>query len=115
MTQTTIDAPTFKALQDAAGADFVAELVQTFIGEAPNMIADLRSALDAGDAERFRRVAHSLKSNSHTFGAVGLGQLARELELSARERTAAADVKPIDRLAQEFTVVAARLQEMSRG
>jgi HPt (histidine-containing phosphotransfer) domain-containing protein len=115
MTQPLIDAPTFKALQEAAGTDFVADLVQTFIGEAPAMIAELRSALAAGDAERFRRVAHSLKSNSNTFGAVGLGSLARELELSARERTAAADAKPIDVLAQEFSRVAARLEELSRG
>lgn len=115
MTQDTIDAPTFKALQDAAGADFVADLVQTFLGEVPVMIAELRSALAAGDAERFRRVAHSLKSNSNTFGAVGLGTLARDLELSARERIAAADAKPIDALEHEFARVAARLQEMSRG
>lgn len=115
MTQSTIDAPTFKALQEAAGADFVADLVQTFLGEAPGMIAELKTALAAGDAERFRRVAHSLKSNSNTFGAVGLGQLARELELSARERTAAADAKPIEALAQELSRVAARLEEMSRG
>ena len=115
MTQTEIDATTFRSLQDAAGADFVADLVQTFIGEAPNMISELRSALAAGDAERFRRVAHSLKSNSNTFGAVSLGQLARELELSAKERTAAADANPIDTLAAEFSRVAARLEEMSRG
>lgn len=115
MTQSTIDAPTFKALQDAAGADFVADLVQTFLGEAPGMIAELRSSLAAGDAERFRRVAHSLKSNSNTFGAVGLGQLARELELSAKERTAAGDPGPIEDLAQEFSRVAARLEAMARG
>lgn len=113
--QPTVDAATFKALQEAAGADFVADLVRTFVDEAPRMIAELRSALAAGDAERFRRAAHSLKSNGNTFGATALGTLARELELSARERTAAGDAAPIEALAREFTRVAARLEEMSRG
>ena len=113
MTQTTIDAPTFKALQDAAGADFVAELVQTFIGEAPNMIADLRSALDAGDAERFRRVAHSLKSNSHTFGAMALGALARDLELGGVQAARARD-DALVAVRQEYARVAERLKELCR-
>jgi histidine phosphotransfer protein HptB len=115
MTQHTIDAQTFKALQDAAGADFVVDLVGTFIEEAPGMIAELRAALAQRDAERFRRVAHSLKSNSNTFGAVALGMLARELELSAKERVAAGDPAPLEALAQEFARSAERLEEMARG
>ena len=115
MTQDTIDAQTFKALQDAAGADFVVDLVETFIEEAPAMMADLEAALGARDTERFRRAAHSLKSNSNTFGAVALGLLARELELAAKERVAAGDPAPLEALAQEFTRSAARLREMARG
>lgn len=114
MAQDTIDAHTFKALQDAAGADFVVELVQTFLEEAPAMIAELRESLAAGDTERFRRVAHSLKSNSNTFGAVPLGLLARDLELAAKER-ATIEAAKIDGLAREYERAAARLQEMARG
>ena len=78
MTETTIDRATFEALQQTAGAEFVGELVDTFLEEAPPMLQDLRSALAAGDADRFRRAAHSLKSNSNTFGALALGALARD-------------------------------------
>ena len=46
-------------------------------------------ALAAGDAERFRRAAHSLKSNSNTFGALALGALARELELGGLDAATA--------------------------
>jgi histidine phosphotransfer protein HptB len=45
------------------------------------LLAELRSARAAGSAERFRRAAHSLKSNGNTFGATGLADLARALEL----------------------------------
>ncbi len=76
-----IDDAVFAELQATAGADFVAELVGTFFEEAPQMLAELRAALAAGAAEPFRRAAHSLKTNAHTFGAMALGAKARELEL----------------------------------
>ena len=81
----TIDLPTFTALQEAAGAEFVAELVDTFLEEAPAMMKSLDDALARRDAEAFRRAAHSLKSNSYTFGATELGARAKELELGGLE------------------------------
>ena len=60
MTTPAIDLPTFTELQETAGADFVAELVGTFLEEAPRMLAELRSALAARSADAFRRAAHSL-------------------------------------------------------
>ncbi len=54
----TIDRATFAELQDAAGADFVAELVQTFLEEAPVMQQELRDALASGNADSFRRAAN---------------------------------------------------------
>ena len=77
MTSTAIDLAVFNELQATAGEDFVAELVDTFLEEAPQMFRELRAALRDGDAERFRRAAHSLKSNAHTFGATRLAALAR--------------------------------------
>ena len=38
---------TFEALQQAAGSEFVGELVDTFLSEAPLMQQDLRAALAA--------------------------------------------------------------------
>jgi HPt (histidine-containing phosphotransfer) domain-containing protein len=75
-----IDIAVLDELGQTAGEDFVAELVGTFFEEAPEMLAALRQALQAGNAESFRRNAHSLKTNAHTFGAMALGALARELE-----------------------------------
>ena len=37
------------------------------------MLADLAQSLAALDADRFRRAAHSLKSNGNTFGALSVG------------------------------------------
>ena len=111
MTKSAINLSTFAELQAAAGAAFVTELVSTFLEEAPPMLAELRSAQATGAADVFRRAAHSLKSNSHTFGATRLGALARELELGGL----IADTGPLDALDAEYQRVAAALTELCRG
>ena len=115
MTTPAIDAARFAELQATTGADFVAELVDTFFEEAPTMLAELRSARAADDADRFRRAAHSLKSNSYTFGALPLGALARELELTGMSADAARDAARLDSLEAEYGRAAAVLKELRHG
>ena len=66
------------------GRDFVAELIDTFVEDARELLAALRRSLGAADVDAFRRAAHSLKSNSESLGATSLSGLARELEAMAR-------------------------------
>lgn len=73
------------ALSESVGEDFVGELVDTFIEEAPGMFLEMEQALSADDTDRFRRAAHSLKTNANTFGATVLAEKAKELEYMARE------------------------------
>ncbi len=80
-----IDKAAFEELKQMSGADFINELIDAFLDDAPNMIQQLRVSLAAKDVETFRRNAHSLKSNANTFGATQLAALAKELELKARE------------------------------
>ena len=118
MSDATIDAATFAELQESAGADFVKELVQTFLEEAPAMLQELRDALAAGNADAYRRAAHSLKSNSLTFGAGTLAALAREQELgglAAAQQQQQPLSNALDALALEYARVAAALTELTRG
>ena len=80
-----IDKATFEELKQMSGEDFINELIDAFLDDAPDMLANMRSAFEAKDVESFRRNAHSLKSNANTFGAPELGQLAKELEFMAKE------------------------------
>jgi histidine phosphotransfer protein HptB len=105
-----IDAVVFRELQDAAGAAFVAELVDTFLEEAPGMLAAMRGARAAGDADAFRRAAHSLKSNSLTFGATALADAARALELGGISAA-----ESIDALEREYQTAAAALKGLSHA
>ena len=105
-----IDPHTFDELQANAGADFVAELVDTFGEEAPRLVDEMRAARLAGDGERFRRAAHSLKSNSSTFGASRLASLARDLELGGLP----ADGSGVDGLAGELGRTLTALKSLAR-
>ena len=80
-----IDKPTFQELKQLSGPDFINELIDAFLDDAPKMISEMQTALAAKDAESFRRNAHSLKSNANTFGALELGALAKELEMMGKE------------------------------
>jgi HPt (histidine-containing phosphotransfer) domain-containing protein len=105
-----IDPHVFDELQANVGADFVVELVDTFAEEGPLLLSQLRQAQAAGDGDRLRRLAHSLKSNSSTFGARHLADQARALELGGL----AADTRPLDSLAQAFGTTLEALQQMAR-
>ncbi len=48
MDESVIDQATYSELEETAGAEFVAELVDTFLQEAPLMLAELRE-----DNQRF--------------------------------------------------------------
>ncbi|NRF68981.1 Hpt domain-containing protein [Aquincola sp. S2] len=111
MNLTVIDRSVFADLQRLTGADFVADLVGTFGEEAPPLIDELRAARAAGAAERFRRAAHSLKSNANAFGAVGLAERARTLELDGLPP----DVSGIDALAAELAAALAALRALASG
>jgi histidine phosphotransfer protein HptB len=81
----TIDRSVLDELSASLGEDFVGELIDTFIEEAPGMFHEMRQALSDSDVDSFRRVAHSLKTNAATFGATELAEKAKELETMARE------------------------------
>ncbi|MEE4187137.1 MAG: Hpt domain-containing protein, partial [Roseobacter sp.] len=60
-----IDKSVLDELQEAVGADFVSELIETFLSEAPGMMSELKEGFQASDIEAVRRAAHSLKSNAN--------------------------------------------------
>ncbi len=80
-----IDKTIFDELKEMSGDDFINELIDTFLEDAPKMIAEIKSAYASGNVNSFRRAAHSMKSNAATFGASQLAVLAKELEMLGKE------------------------------
>ncbi len=106
-----IDQVTFNELKQMSGADFINELIDAFLDDAPNMIQNMQTALDTKDVESFRRNAHSLKSNANTFGATELGTLAKELEMMGKENNLEIGNK-LEVLSEAFGKVAEELRGM---
>lgn len=79
---TSIDIEVLNSLLDSVGGDreFLQELVDTFMEDSPEQFDALRRSLAEQDAEVFRRAAHSMKSNSASFGAMSLAALFKSLE-----------------------------------
>jgi signal transduction histidine kinase/CheY-like chemotaxis protein/HPt (histidine-containing phosphotransfer) domain-containing protein len=84
-----LDAAALANLRDMAGdgpdgAAFFQELITGFLEDAPQLLAQMRVAIAAGDAPALRLSAHSLKSNAADFGATHLAALCRELEMKGK-------------------------------
>jgi HPt (histidine-containing phosphotransfer) domain-containing protein len=81
-----LDRATYDGLLKMTGGDheFVDELVDTYLADTIDQLAELDVAVVAGDAAALTRPAHSLKSSSLNVGALDLAGLARELEEQGR-------------------------------
>ena len=80
-----IDQTIFDELKQMSGADFINELIDTFLEDSPKLMEEMETALRDNNVDTFRRAAHSLKSNAATFGANELFGLAKELEMLGKE------------------------------
>jgi PAS domain S-box-containing protein len=110
-----IDRSTVERLTATMGGAFVAELIDTFVEDARELIATLTPALAKGDFDAFRRAAHSLKSTGETVGATGLAALARELEAMARAGRVDGAEARLEHLVGAYEIVTRALEELRRG
>lgn len=110
MMQQLIDPEVFAELKEATGNEFVAELVETFLDEAPGMITELKTAILEEDRDCYRRAAHSIKSNASTFGASALAELARDLELG--DLPERGDFSGVNPLQTSFEITAEKLRSL---
>jgi HPt (histidine-containing phosphotransfer) domain-containing protein len=82
-----IDRAALQKLLETTGGDqaFMGELVTMYLDDAIGLLAAMRQAVGDDNTAELRRAAHSLKSNSATFGALTLARLCQELEQRARD------------------------------
>ena len=70
---------------DSDGSQGVfAQLVDAYIGDAANLLANIKTALAEKDAVSLKRHAHTLKSTSASLGASRVSQIATEIETIAK-------------------------------
>ena len=106
-----LDVGTLDQLRDSVGGDtdFLAELIDEFLDDAPTQLEALRVAATSGDATVALRAAHTLKGTSRTFGAVDLASLCQEAESAAGAEDLPAVRSVIDGIEAEWARVRAEL------
>lgn len=82
-----LDEATFAELSESVDGDaeFVADLVRTYLTEGETHLEQMSAAAVASDAGAIVRPAHTLKSSSASVGAARLARIAREIEFAGRE------------------------------
>jgi CheY-like chemotaxis protein/HPt (histidine-containing phosphotransfer) domain-containing protein len=82
-----LDPTALESLLSMLGGEFayLVELIDSFLEDAPQLLAELNEFVEGEDAAGVRRVAHSLKSNGADFGATTFSNLCRELEMMGKE------------------------------
>jgi HPt (histidine-containing phosphotransfer) domain-containing protein len=100
---------------DSFGADFMMEIIDVYLADAPKRLADLRAAHETRDWQVFTRAAHTLKSSSAYVGAKHFAELAQVVEAASRQ-AAVADLAPrVAQLEQEYLQVKGALEEVRNG
>jgi signal transduction histidine kinase/DNA-binding NarL/FixJ family response regulator len=93
------------ALQRPGMQDLLQSVCNTYLVEAPQLLAQLRSAARAGDLVQLKEAAHSLKSSSAQLGANGLAALCRAIEVAVRNGTLADPLQQSLAVEAEFAAV----------
>jgi HPt (histidine-containing phosphotransfer) domain-containing protein len=101
-------------LLETTGNDpaFLAELIDTYLTDSVVVLADMRQSIVSADSETLRRAAHSLKSNSATFGALHLSGMCRELEQQARQGSFDGAAKRVQAIEAAFDQVQRELRTL---
>ena len=97
-----LEAGALQNLRDLGGVEFLAEVVDAFLADAPALITSLRSSLERQDTEELRRAAHTLKSNGSTLGATAFADVCRTVEQHARDGRFDSVSQLVDRIEQEY-------------
>ena len=97
-----LDPSAVESLRELGGDPFLVKVIDTFLSDAPAIVAALRTTHEQGDREGLHRAAHTLISNGETFGARRFSDLCRELETRAKSGELDGTAELVDRIEREY-------------
>jgi PAS domain S-box-containing protein len=98
----SLDDAALANLRDLGGDEFLGEVIDAFLADAPGLLATLRHSVEARGTEELRRAAHTLKSNGATLGAEQFAELCRTLEQRAKTGELEGVSELVDGIEQEY-------------
>lgn len=108
-----IDPQTLVGLRELNPEDpnFLRELIDMFLDDVPQRIAEIERALATKDAPLLTRAAHTIKGSGSNFGAAGLTKVSLEMERQGKEAAFDAAAATLPSLRAEFALVADALKQ----
>ena len=83
--------------------ELLREVIDTFLQEAPILMTTLQESVESGDASAMHRAAHTFKGALMSLGALGVSDLARELEELGRSGSTEGAAEMLTRFEAECT------------
>jgi len=90
-------------------AEALRQPVELFATQTPDLLADMRRAIEAGDAETVRGDAHKLKGGCMTLAVTHMAELCRELELRLAADSLDGATELVDQIEHAFAQAHAAL------
>jgi histidine phosphotransfer protein HptB len=108
----SLDPEAIAALRDLNPGDdsFLRDLIQIYLADSPQRIAEIEEALAQGDSRKLTVAAHSLKGSSANFGATALRAVSEAMELLGKREAVAEAGGHLPALKEEYARVAAELE-----
>ena len=100
---------TIRRLQQPGAPNLLQKIITIYLDSSRQLVATLRSALAAGDANAISQAAHALKSSSANVGAMALAEVCRALEAAGRSGNLSEAAGHGQALFQEFERATAAL------
>ena len=94
----------------ARASDVLAQIVDNYIEQAPQLLQAMRNAVAKGDAVALHRAAHGLRSASANLGATALSQLCKKLEGMGKAGITAEALADVLQAEEAYETVKAALQ-----
>lgn len=109
---TTIDPQMLEGLRELNPDDpaFLRELIDLFIADVADRLAELDRALATADAALLTRAAHTIKGSCSNFGAVELMRVSQTMELQGKAADIAGAVATFPALKAAYAAVSADLK-----
>ena len=101
-----LDQEMINALKDM-GPEIFTELVELYLEEAPNQLAEVRQQFETGDYEGMAATAHSFKGSSLNLGANSLAEICKKIELKGKK----GDLKALEDLLAQLDL---RFEEVQK-
>lgn len=105
-----LDASALARLDRIGGSEFVVEMIDLFLENAPQRLSTARTAFDEDDVSTLHRAVHSLKSTAANLGAQALRAAAEETEARASDEDLEAIPSLLEDLDRRYDETRAELE-----